>query len=336
MSRNDWRKAAPKSTVKSPRHLERRARRPVPKRVKEHFPLGRWKIDGWKALYPGFRQHVQFTPNKKQLRSGNGIPRYILRGWIPKKPFIQRSTKITAFGSCFAQEIINHLRRFGYGINNSKHLSEGLNLYFYGAGLVSTHALRQQFEWVYEGAHVEGQAWDYDKGTKVVADDKLRAATKKVFDETEVFILTCGISEIWYNTETGEPYWRKPVDPKGEKYGFKVANTSENVENLEAIYTILRKHRPDAHIIFTLSPVALKATFRKVGVITANCASKCILKAALDEFFRNHEGEEKLFYWPSYEIATVYFKDVFKNDLRHLEGGAVASIMKLFSRFYLA
>lgn len=320
MNRNDWRKVA----------------RRKPKRLKEHFPLGRYKTDGSQALYPGFKQHVQFTPSKGQLYRKGGVERYVLRGWAPKTPFIKKNTKITAFGSCFAQEIVKHLRSRGYGINKSKYLDEGLNLYFYGAGLVTTHAIRQQFEWVYTGAHVEGQAWDYDKGTKVIADEELRRATKKVFDETNVFILTCGLSEIWYNTETGEPYWRKPVDGDQKKYGFKVANTSENVENLEAIYSIIREHRPDAHIILTLSPVALKATFRPIGVVSANCASKSILKAALDEFFRNHEDDEKLFYWPSYEIVNDYIKDPFKDDLRHIREEVVSLIMNLFSRLYLA
>ena len=108
----------------------------------------------------------------------------------------------------------------------------------------------------------------------------------------------------------------------------------ENLDNIEAIYNIIRKHKPEATIILTLSPVPLYATFRPVSCITANTVSKAILRAAIDEFYRNHSTDKDLFYWPSYEIIQFHGKDGFKDDNRHINPVAKKGIMERFEKYY--
>lgn len=88
-------------------------------------------------------EHCNFAPSKANLEEPGAITRYVLDGWLPAEPFITRDSRITAFGSCFAQNISNHLRNRGYNV-----LTRGdLDAYVItcGEGIVNSFAVRQQF-----------------------------------------------------------------------------------------------------------------------------------------------------------------------------------------------
>jgi len=77
-------------------------------------------------------------------------------------------------------------------------------------------------------------------------------------------------------------------------------------------------------------------TFRPVSALTANSASKAIVRAALDEFLRNHQEEvgRRLFYFPSYELVANYFLDPYGHDNRHVSATVAASIISYFVKHY--
>ena len=150
--------------------------------------------------------------------------------------------------------------------------------------------------------------------------------------DTEVFILTFGLSEVWYDEPTGNVFWRtipKDVyDP--ERHKFRLSTVDENRENIRAIYDLIRKYRPEAKIIVTLSPVPLIATFRDVSCITANSVSKATLRVAVDQVVSEVRDEGHLFYWPSYELVTDVFRSPYKPDRRHVRPVVLSYIMRLF------
>ena len=55
-------------------------------------------------------------------------------------------------------------------------------------------------------------------------------------------------------------------------------------------------------MVFTLSPVPLKATFTEKSCVVANSASKAIIRAALSSV--ENKKVKNFNYWPSYEIVT--------------------------------
>lgn len=118
-----------------------------------------------------------------------------------------------------------------------------------------------------------------------------------------MFIITFGLSEIWYDETTGEVFWRAvPTENfDATRHKFRVATQAENLRTMQAIYSLIRKHRPDAPIVFTLSPVPLTATFRPISAVVASAASKASLRGALDEFFADSMAHGA-FYFPSYEL----------------------------------
>ena len=277
-------------------------------------------------------EHTNFNPKLDQIMDVEGPERFVLHGWLPEAPLIGKSTQITAFGSCFAANISNWLSERNFRVLNKADESTRAYVVTMGEGMVNSFVIRQQFEWAWENKVFEQALWHGYKAEEYGYDEEVRMETKRIFDETEVFILTFGLSEVWYDEPTGNVFWRtipKDVyDPKRHK--FRLSTVEENRENIRAIYDLIRKYRPDAKIIITLSPVPLIATFRDVSCISANSVSKATLRVAVDEVMRDVKDEGHLFYWPSYELVTDVFRSPYRADRRHVRPVVLNYIMRLF------
>lgn len=291
-------------------------------------------------------ENCNFNPTKNALHDEAGLEEYLLKGWLPPRPFITRDMWITAFGSCFAQHISEWLMLQQYATGDRLVLiNQGKVLHFlydshvirFGEGMVNTFALRQQFEWALEDKQFSEDLWFGSRGELASYSESAREATALLFKESDVFIITLGLAEVWCNKQTGEVFWRAIPQDRFDPavHGFRISTVEENRDNLEAIYSIVRKHRPSASIIFTLSPVPLVATFRPVSCITANSVSKAILRVAIDELMRAHDDDPLLFYWASYEIVKEYFTDPYLDDNRHPKPEITEFIMRVFADHYL-
>jgi hypothetical protein len=281
--------------------------------------------------------HVNYMPSRTNLFEKNAIHDYLLKGWLPEKPFISKDHHITAFGSCFAVHVSNYLLGRGYKVFDESSAHAAAYVIRCGEGMVNTFAVAQQFQWAYGEKEFDESLWFDKSGVEASYDADIRERTRAIFDRTDIFLITLGLSEVWYSKQTGDVFWRaiprSKFDPS--RHGFKVTTVAENLENLNTIYRIIRNRRPDASIIFTLSPVPLLATFRPVSCITANSVSKSILRVALDELHTINSQDKQLFYFPSFELVKEYFRDPFSGDNRHVRGKVVNQIMDNFARYYL-
>jgi len=299
------------------------------------FKVGGITCEAEGASYRG--KTCNFHPRKENLKEKNALYKYVLQGWLPEKPFISKKMRITTFGSCFADYVSVYLRNQGYNIGDKDTHHYNSHIIKFSDGIVNTFALLQQFQWVYENKNFSQNLWYGGKGEFAEVNEKIRKTTKEIFEKTDVFIITLGLSEVWYNKLTGEIMWRAvPKEMFDEKiHGFRMATFTENYHNLEKIYNIIRKYRGNIPIIFTLSPVPLVATFRPVSCLSANSVSKALLRASVDEFYRNFETDEKLFYFPSYEIVKDFISNPYQKDNRHVKEEVVETIMDAFGEGFL-
>jgi len=285
-----------------------------------------------KSWYRG--KHCNFNPNKVNLKDADAASKYILKGWVPAKPFLTKKTPVIAFGSCFAEHITGYLSAKGYTIASD----QGRGIIDFRAGVNNTFAVRQLFEWVYDGKVFAEETWHDSSKNIITRNKKIRNETLKAFGIAKIFIITLGLSEVWYNKQTGGVFWRAIPESQFDPniHAFKVSTFAENKSNIQYIYDTIKKYNPKSKIIFTISPVPLVATFRPESCITANCVSKSILRAAVDEFYRENNGSNnrQLFYWPSYEIVKELHRDPYAGDNRHIKKECVKAIMKEFERFY--
>ncbi|MGB0505426.1 MAG: GSCFA domain-containing protein [Pikeienuella sp.] len=298
----------------------------------KHFNFQKTNKDT-KEFRTWFRgEHTHYNPNEARMIPADASSKFVLKGWAPKTPQITPDTQITAFGSCFAANISNWLSKRNFRVLNKDEDAKNAYVVTCGEGMVNSFVIRQQFEWAWEGKIFDQALWHGYKAEEYGYDPKIQAETKRIFDETDFFILTFGLSEVWYDEPTNNVFWRTipkdAYDPNRHK--FRVSSVEENRENLTAIYHLIRKHRPDAKILFTLSPIPLIATFRDNSCLTSNSVSKAVLRVAIDETVREFEDEGYLSYWPSYELVTDVFKLPYKPDRRHPKGPVLDYIMTLF------
>lgn len=287
-----------------------------------------------RSFYRG--ENCNWNPYQEDFSKDNFLENYLLTGWMPEEKFITQDTKITAFGSCFAENISKYLSNVGYNVSKDK--NPDIYVSSIGEGLVNVYALLSQFKWAFENIKPEQELWHGYDGNSFDYDETVREKTKKVFLETDLFVITLGLSEVWYDEVTGDVFWRaipkENVDPTRHK--FKVCSMSETKDCLQQIKNYINKFNPSSKLLFTLSPVPLAATFRPVSCLTANSVSKSILRSALDELIRDNEQDlnKNLFYWPSYEIVTELFYNKFTKDNRHPHDEIIQMIMKLFEAVY--
>lgn len=279
--------------------------------------------------------HCNYNPLRDNLATAQMLADNVLDGWLPPEPLIGPETRITAFGSCFARHIYEWLNARQFKVLNADS-SSSAHIVTMGEGMVNTFSLLEQVRWALEGEHYEGQFW-HGPGTTTFEDsEEARRDTAKILLQTDVFIITLGLSEIWYDKLTGGVFWRgvpaRLFDP--ERHAFRVASFAENKANIRTLHDLLLKHRPDARIIFTVSPIPLVATFRPVSCVTANSASKALLRGAVDEVYREVSGRGAMFYWPSYELIQDVFVYPWLDDRRHPRKPVLNFIMMLFERWW--
>ena len=277
--------------------------------------------------------HTHFIPSKEDLRRATAFDDYVMTGWAPAVPFIERSDPIVAFGSCFAAAISDHLAAAGYAVLGKK-LDLNAHIVRFGEGMVNTFAIRQQFEWALTGKEFPQSLWVTESKEVASKDAAIRNTTRDIILSGRVFIITLGLSEIWYDKPTGEAFWRAVPSSlfDAARHGFRTTTVDENRENLRVTLDLIRAARPDAAVILTLSPIPLMATFRPVSCLTANAVSKAVLRIAIDQIMS--EGRPGVHYFPSYEMVTGASFDPLEEDNRHPKKDLVDAVMACFRRHY--
>jgi hypothetical protein len=278
---------------------------------------------------------ANFMPWRRDMAKPSAIADFILKGWMPEEPFIDRDTNIVAFGSCFAGNVGRYLADLGFDVATQR--PGRTHIQTVGDGLVNVHAICQQFKWAWENRVPTVELWHGWKAEDYGYDEDVRLATRELFDRADVFILTFGLSEIWYDEPTGQVFWRAVPRDKFDplRHKFRVATYEETIDRLRRIRSLIRTHRPSARIIFTLSPIGIAATFRPVSCITANEVSKALLRAAIDDLYREvHADDPDFYYFPSYEVVKHGLRVPFDEDLRHVGRHALQCNMKAFERYF--
>jgi hypothetical protein len=162
-----------------------------------------------------------------------------------------------------------------------------------------------------------------------VMADGMRQAT--------AFVITLGLTEVFVKKDNGLVACQVPGYGSGggdQTTTFLASSYEENLANMDRAIILLRQLNPDARVVLTVSPVALRRTFSGDDIVVANQRSKAILLAVAHEICRRYS---QCLYFPSYEIATVAGREAFQpRDGRHVEPAFVEKIMDGFIEAHLA
>jgi hypothetical protein len=281
---------------------------------------------------------------------------------------IQRDSKICTMGSCFAQHIAKFIERIGFNhhiverppseLSASEALVQNYGIFSARYGNVYTvkqalQLLRRAYNlyspvdaiWRKNGFLVDAfrpailpEGFQTERDLIESRQHHL-ACVRRVFEEADIFILTLGLTEGWVSNRDGAVYPVAPGVAGGEfdskKYEFKNFNFEEVLADLREFSVFLKKLNPKVHLILTVSPVPLIATYEDRHVLVSTVVSKSILRAVADQIERDYEF---VTYFPSYEVITsqATAHNYFSEDLRAVTEGGIFHVMNLFWRHFLA
>lgn len=276
--------------------------------------------------------------------------------WSPLYNFIDKETPISSAGSCFAYEISKKLQedKFNYIIQER---APGHELQIASArwGIIfNAAALRQLVEKSFGIRTLPKLLWTLRQGDALKYYDPFREdiifssiseyeenfhehleACKQVFLKSKVFIITVGMTEIWRLKSDGSVFSRSPWNISPSLVERHVLSVDENIAELQKTYDILKTFNPDIKLIVSVSPVPLHATFRAndLHIISANCEAKATLRCAVGEFCNRNKDA---YYFPSYETVVHCTENPWEEDQRHVSREAVAKVMLLFDKMFVA
>ena len=254
---------------------------------------------------------------------------------------------IATLGSCFASEVRKWLVEKKYPISGT-----GPDGRYSPRPLFNTASIRQEVERAFSVFAPSERVWHttaegrpvwldpYRHNSTFVSESTITMELTAVEEElrnmflaARLIILTIGQAEIWHSKDDGAVFSAIPpkdvLDPA--RHGWRLMDYEENVANLNRTLELLAENAPAAHIVLTLSPVPLMATFRRMNAVVANGEGKAILRAAIGKAVGTWEG--RVSYFPSYEIAQALPRKAFRPDGRHVSAWGVAQIMAAFERW---
>jgi hypothetical protein len=279
---------------------------------------------------------------------------------------IAREARVATAGSCFAQHISRRLQAIGFRYfvaEDAPALSaEARRARNYGVfsarygNLYTARQLLQLFERAYGRFVPVEPAWRRGDGRLadpfrpniepdgfasegvLFADREAHfAAVRWMFEATDVFVFTLGLTEAWRSREDGAVFPLAPGVAAGsfdpQRHEFVNLGVADTVADLRAFLAGLRRVNPRAKVLLTVSPVPLVATYEDRHVLVATTYSKSVLRVAAEEIVREDAGVD---YFPSYEIITGSFNEgaYYEADHREVSEGGVAHAMRCFLRHY--
>jgi hypothetical protein len=279
---------------------------------------------------------------------------------------ISTTDRVATAGSCFAQHISRTLKRQGFryyvteagkGLSAEERRSRQFGVYSARYGNIYTaRQLVQLIDRAYGRFVPLDKAWKRPDGRWVDpfrpqvepegfdsplavtgARDPHLAAVRQLFEETQVFVFTLGLTEAWRRSEDGAVFPLAPGVVAGRydpgSYSFVNFTVAEVLQDIRDAVRRLRAVNPDMRFIFTVSPVPLIATFEDRHVLVSTVESKAVLRAAIAEAAASDPG---IVYFPSYEVVTGPHArgKYFEEDLRSVTARGVQHVMRLFLRHF--
>ncbi len=159
------------------------------------------------------------------------------------------------------------------------------------------------------------------------------ARVAKLFEETDVFVFTLGLTETWVSLEDNAVFPVAPGVSGGrftpKRHGFLNLTFSDCRADLRRFIEMMRSINGNMRFLLTVSPVPLMATASGQQVIVATTYSKSVLRAVAGQMADNLDYVD---YFPSYEIISSHVMggQFYEADKRGVEMRGVDHVMAQF------
>ena len=158
----------------------------------------------------------------------------------------------------------------------------------------------------------------------------------KKISESELFIITLGQTELWFDKNTRKYINGSPPtlghNKTDSRFELHIPNISEVMEDLRELVCIIKDRSATAQIILTVSPVPFSRTFSPEDAITSNSLSKSMLLIAARDLADRLDYVD---YYPSYEMVTSSNRAwAYEPDMVHVMPRCVEQVVTQFIEDY--
>ncbi|MEZ5541728.1 MAG: GSCFA domain-containing protein [Pseudomonadota bacterium] len=290
-------------------------------------------------ILPGYRNPLPGNAGQR-VYSEVFSPRIIPRFRLP------RDSRVFTVGSCFARNVERALMSAGIEVVNSP---QRINVEPSHLNKYNAFAIWQELAMAIDDSYdeslcleVKPEKWiDYTGNGFYKTRDALLEARNKILAanllirEAGFFILTLGLTEAWYDKETGKYLNITPLDAARatpDRYECHVLDYNDNLDFSRRLIELVRRENDHVRIVITVSPVPLVATFTGHDIALRNMVSKSTLRAVADSLINEYEFCD---YFPSYEMVVLSKPEAaWMPDRRHVRAELVKEITDLFVREY--
>ena len=300
-------------------------------------------------------------------RAVSAVDRHLLDPVVSPKFRIASDDRVATAGSCFAQHISRRLQAidFNYYITEqdamlapaeSRRRNFGVFSARYG-NIYTTRQLLQLYQQAFEGRGAAEVAWCRSDGryadpfrpniepdgfasieAVVHAREHHLAAVREMFQNTDVFVFTLGLTEGWVSKIDGSVFPLAPGVSAGsysaDAYEFINLSVYDVEVDLFEFLARLKAINSKVKVLLTVSPVPLIATYANRHVLSATTYSKSVLRVAAETLIRNCDWVD---YFPSYEIITGSYSRgmYYEDDAREVNELGVSHAMRCFFDNYV-
>ena len=246
---------------------------------------------------------------------------------------------VASAGSCFANHLAAHLA--ASGLRYPVYEPGALPLAARHGNIYTALQLRQLLERALGAFEPAERAWptphgrwldpfrplvDRDGFATIPGLERARAghlaAVRRMFEETDVFIFTLGLTEVWCDARDGAAFPLPPGRGRGifdpQRHTIRNLDVAANAAELDRFLAGLRRINPTIRVVLTVSPVPIALTMETTHVARASLYSKSVLKVVAEEAARRHDDVD---YYASYDNVVHNFggRSTFEADARHLQ-----------------
>ncbi len=221
---------------------------------------------------------------------------YVVAGDAPSEPLLGESDAMVALGGCLASAMRAFLPPTGFA-SAKRSLPRHLN---------NSFAIRDFVEWCVTGKEAgRGYRFDRrpDRSLREWEPHEEQGVYAARFGEAGAFYLSLGFAEVFEDRATGGVFWyglpEELYDPG--RHAGRLTTVEENVACVERTIALIRQVNPDAPVVLAVSPVPLTPTSRDVSCMSADFASKAVLRVALDQVLSR--ADPRVYYFPAFEIV---------------------------------
>lgn len=279
-----------------------------------------------------------------------------------KKFVITPTNRIVTAGSCFAQHIAKRLHSSGFSYQDyepapmglPKEVRQTFGYEIYSArynNIYTARQLLQTFQRAFGHFTPAERLWRsaerfFDPFRPTVEPngfasvDEFEAsqhshlvAVRRVFQESELFIFTLGLTEAWLSALDGAVFPVCPGTAAGQfdpaLHVFRNFSFSETMNDMQEVIKAARGINPRLRFLLTVSPVPLTATASENHVMVATTYSKSVLRAVAGELAAQYPFVD---YYPSYELVAAHpvRAMLYDPNLRSVTGRGVDLVMRHF------